>query len=110
MAGGMSGKRGSYSTVADRVADTRGHTTPNGQRPPGLTVTERREQATYRTTEPCHVTILTETGCVPGLLVEWRKPLELPWEGHVWLMRLVEGRWATVDQWLPAGAIEKASS
>ena len=66
------------------------------------------ETATYPPTEPQHVWVTTDSGRNPGLLVEWRKPARLPWEGRVIHSRLLEGRWVQVDEWLPAGAIEKA--
>ena len=110
MAGGD--KRGNYGTMADRVAATAAagsHQTVNTPRQPSLSVAERRERAEYRAVEPCHVTVLTEAGAVPGLLTEWRKPVELPWEGQVVLTRRVDDTWALVREWLPAGAIAKTA-
>lgn len=102
MAGGN--RTSDHGTMAERVA--RSHTAPMRPRETGPTVVERREQATYPPSEPRHVLVLTDAGRQPGLLVEWRKPLELPWEGRVIHTRLVDGRWVQVDEWLPGGAIE----
>jgi hypothetical protein len=67
------------------------------------------QTATYRPVEPCHVWVTTEAGRHPGLLLEWRKPHQLPWEGHVIHARPgAGGRWVQVDEWVLAGSIEKA--
>lgn len=66
------------------------------------------ETATYRPVEPCHVWVTTDAGRHPGLLLEWRKPDRLPWEGHVVHARQHEGRWVQADEWVLAGSIEKA--
>lgn len=112
MAGGD--RQGNHGTMADRVARTeaRGHGTVN--RPPPRTGTgpdprSYGETATYR--DPAHpgqhVWVATEHGTNPGLLIEWRKPDQLPWEGRVVHMRQVDARWAKVEEWLPAGAISQ---
>jgi hypothetical protein len=66
------------------------------------------ETATHHQNEPCHVFIATEAGRYPGLLLEWRKPHQLPWEGHVVHARIRDGRWVKVDEWVLAGSVEKA--
>lgn len=39
----------------------------------------------------------------PGLLLEWRKVEKGRWEGRVvYAAQLRTGRWATVEEWLPA--------
>lgn len=39
----------------------------------------------------------------PGLLLEWRKAERGRWEGRVvYVAELRPGRWATVDEWIPA--------
>lgn len=64
-------------------------------------------ESTYRdlTDGPCHVMVIAGDGPRPGLLVEWRKHAQLPWEGLVWHGRLIDGQWRTVCAWLPAGSI-----
>lgn len=66
------------------------------------------ETAAYRVSEPRHVWVTTEAGRHPGLLLEWRKPDRLPWEGHVVHARLREGSWVQVDEWVLASSIEQA--
>jgi hypothetical protein len=91
--------------MADSV---RGHGTVN--RPPHHEPGPGRdygETSRYRSIEPCHVWVTTDAGTHPGLLIEWRKPAQLPWEGHVVHARLVDGRWVQTDEWVPAGSIEK---
>lgn len=53
-----------------------------------------------------HVWVTTEAGRHPGLLLGWRKPDQLPWEGHVWHGRLHQGQWVLVDEWVLASSIE----
>ncbi len=39
----------------------------------------------------------------PGLLIEWRRVEKGRWEGRVvYVAELRPGRWATVEEWLPA--------
>ena len=39
----------------------------------------------------------------PGLLLEWRRAEKGRWEGRVvYAAELRPGRWATVEEWLPA--------
>lgn len=39
----------------------------------------------------------------PGLLLEWRKVAHGRWEGRVaYVAQLRPGRWATVEEWVPA--------
>ena len=39
----------------------------------------------------------------PGLLLEWRKAERGRWEGRVvYIAELRPGRWATVEEWVPA--------
>ena len=46
----------------------------------------------------------------PGLLVEWRKDAAGQWEGRVaYVAELRRGRWAVVDEWLPAAALTTTS-
>ncbi len=41
----------------------------------------------------------------PGLLVEWRRAGD-GWEGRVtYAVRLREGRWASVEEWVPAAQL-----
>ena len=109
----MTNKRGEHGTMADRIAATqanRGHSTVN--RPPSNEAsgpgTDYGETADYRQGDPQHVWVTGEYGRGPGLLLEWRKPAQLPWEGHVVHYSHVGGRSVLVDQWLPAGAITPA--
>lgn len=96
-----------YDVSDERIAERCGHTTVNTARPPGMTLAERRERAQYRAVEPCHVVVVTEMGRLPGLLSEWRRPHQCPWEGRVALVRPRSGTWVLVLDWLPAGAIER---
>lgn len=57
---------------------------------------------------PCHVWVHAGEGRQPGLLVEWRKPDQLPWEGRVVRQRREGSRLVTVQEWLPATCIEVA--
>lgn len=42
----------------------------------------------------------------PGLLLEWRRLEDGAWEGRVvYAAELRPGRWATVEEWLPAGQL-----
>lgn len=97
------------------------HGSPEGlRRPPGpdpmapigvsrpLHKDNPAETADYRPAEPCHVWVTTPTGRHPGVLMEWRRVPGQPWTGRVVHADLHEGRWAKVDQWLPAEAIEPA--
>lgn len=65
------------------------------------------EESSYRDLAdgPRHVMVIAGDGPVPGLLVEWRKHPQLPWEGLVWHGRLIDGKWKTVSAWVPAGSI-----
>jgi hypothetical protein len=85
---------------------TWGHTTPNSPRPLFRSVAERRETAQYRSLEPTHVWVTTEAGRNPGLLVEWRKPDELPWEGRVVHLRARGGSWVQTQEWVPGDSLE----
>lgn len=102
--------------MTDRLAPIRagrgtgsGHTTvnrpPHHQPGPGANY---GETSTYRQVEPCHAWVTTDAGRHPALLLEWRKPDQLPWEGRVAHTRLLDGRWVQADEWVPAGSIEKA--
>ena len=45
----------------------------------------------------------------PGLLLEWRRRTGEDWEGRVvYPVELRRGSWATVEEWLPAGALATA--
>lgn len=56
---------------------------------------------------PQHVWVRTEDGRHPGLLIELRKPEQLPWEARVVHQRHRGGTWVTVQEWLPAGCLER---
>jgi hypothetical protein len=64
---------------------------------------------------PCPVKHCWVTGPVdggrprPGLLLEWRKDGSERWEGRVtYAAELRPGRWATVEEWLPAALLSTA--
>lgn len=103
-----SGRSGDADRLA-AVRNGRGHTTVNRPptAPPGPG-SNYGETAIYRDREPCHVWVTTEAGRNPGLLAQWRKPQQLPWEGLVAHPRLQGGTWVLVREWFPAGAIEQA--
>lgn len=45
----------------------------------------------------------------PGLLLEWRQATGDGWEGRVvYPVRLRAGRWATVEEWVPAVLLTEA--
>ncbi len=54
----------------------------------------------------CWVTATTDGGSPrPGLLLEWRRG-DRGWEGRVvYAAELRRGRWAAVEEWLPAEAV-----
>jgi len=43
----------------------------------------------------------------PGLLLEWRRTEDGRWQGRVaYAAELRPGRWATVEEWLPAETLQ----
>lgn len=113
MAGGTS-KRPGRPSLAERSASMLGHSTVNvaPTHPPGPPK-NYGETATYHQPKPDtprHVWVTTDLGRNPGLLVELRKPEQLPWEALVAHFRQIDGRWTLVREWLPAGAVEPAET
>jgi hypothetical protein len=85
MAGGMT-RKGDRVTLADRIHGTPASST--GQ--PSV--------------KPCVVT--DRHGRLPGLLLEWRRT-SAGWEGRVVRPVLdISGRWAVVEDWIPAPLLE----
>lgn len=73
------------------------------------------EAATYRSPGtdtdpgPAHVWVIhpdASDGHVAGLLVEWRRQDQHGWEARVVHRDLVDGRWVTVQEWLPAERVQ----
>lgn len=95
MAGGMN-ERGSYGSMADRLAATRdAQATRDDQ--------AADDQPTQPPSEVRHVWITTGEGRVAGLLIEWRH------DPDAWFGRCVfpRGR-MVVEDWVPAAQLERA--
>lgn len=91
MAGGMN-KRGSYGTMAERVA--RSHV--------------QEQPATSAPVSPLkHCWIIGADGRVPALLLEWRNR---PDGWHARVVRPVQDDdgWVVVEEWLPAALLQPA--
>lgn len=109
MAGGTTNRPG-RTPLGQRTRVELGHTTvPRSTTHVPGPGPDYGETATYRTPPdgPCHVWVDGPDGRQPGLLLEWRKPAQLPWEGLVRHPALVGGRWLLVSRWWPAGAVER---
>ena len=93
-------KRGSYGSMAERVAATRGADAP--PTPTGSTESTGSTGSTAPPVRPCWVT--DRHGRLPGLLLEWRQRPD-GWHGRV--VHLVEDErgWAVVEEWLPAAML-----
>ncbi len=93
MAGGMN-KRGSYGSMAERVA----------RATPEITA------ATAEVPEPPrlrHCWVTDRHGRLPGLLLEWRRRPD-GWHARVvHAIADVDG-WVVVEEWLPAGLLDPA--
>ena len=85
MAGGMS-KRGSWGAMSDRVDPE-----PEPEPPPIR-----------------HCWVTDRHGRLPGLLLEWRRR-EDGWHGRVVRPIREDDGWVVVEEWLPAGLLERAS-
>lgn len=85
-------KRGSYGSMAERLAQTRG----GGSAAPG--------PVPAPTVKHCWVT--DHHGRLPALLVEWRKVASGDWQGRVVRPVLEVGDWIVVEEWLPAGLLD----
>ena len=90
MAGGMN-KRGSYGSMAERVARS-GHP-PASDLPvaPGVK----------------HCWVTDGHGRLPALLLGWSRRGG-GWHGRVVRLVLEEGAWVVVEEWLPAELLEPA--
>lgn len=93
MAGGMN-KRGSYGSMADRIARSQG----------GGTEPERRGPEAPRLK---HCWVTTDAGRHPGLLLEWRN-VAGAWEGRVVHPVQDPDGWVLLEEWLPAGLLDPA--
>ena len=73
--------------------------------PPGAPAAEADERAECPARH-CWVTSPVDGGAPrPGLLLEWRRGLH-GWEGRVaYAAELRAGRWAAVEEWLPAEVV-----
>ena len=90
MAGGMN-KRGSYGTMAERVARSR------NDEPAA------REAPDEPQLKHCWVT--TSAGRHPGLLLQWRN-VAGAWEGRVVHPVPEPDGWVLLEEWLPAGLLD----
>jgi hypothetical protein len=93
MAGRMN-KRGTYGSMADRVA--RSHEPAPG--PP---------RATPEPLPLKHCWVTTTAGRHPGLLLEWRN-VAGAWEGRVVHPVPDPDGWVLLEEWLPAGLLDPA--
>lgn len=89
MAGGMN-KRGSYGSMADRLAATRDDQAAD-------------DQPTQRPSDVRHVWVITGEGRLAGLLIEWRHDPD-GWSGRCVFPR---GR-MVVEDWVPDAQLERA--
>lgn len=83
-------KRGSYGSMADRVARTRSD-----------------EPAAVESPPIKHCWVTDEHGRLPGLLLEWRR-MHDGYQGRVVRPVLSDGAWLVVEEWLPAGLLDRA--
>jgi hypothetical protein len=98
MAGGMN-KRGSYGSMAERVA----RTTPEAPAASADARTAPAEVPEAPRLRHCWVT--DRHGRLPGLLLEWRRRPD-GWHAKVvHAVADVEG-WVVVEEWLPAGLLD----
>ena len=91
MPGGMN-KRGSYGSMADRVAASRGAAAD----PPG---------AGPQSPSLKHCWVTTSAGRHPGLLLQWRN-VAGTWEGRVVHPVPDPDGWVLLEEWLPAGLLD----
>lgn len=85
-------KRGSYGSMADRVARSQEAATgPPGPDPGPLSIK--------------HCWVTTGAGHHAGLLLEWRN-VAGTWEGRVVHPVLDPDGWVLVEEWLPAGLLD----
>lgn len=86
-----------------------GHSTVNvaPTHPPGPPVRYGETAAYHQPRDDTHrhVVVTTDAGSHPGLLVELRKPAQLPWEALVVHFRHLDGRWQLVREWILASAV-----
>jgi len=91
-------KRGSYGSMAERVANARAAAPaspeprspePGSPEPPPI--------------RPCWVT--DRHGRLPGLLLEWRQRPD-GWHGRVVHVVQDDVGWVVVEEWLPAGLLD----
>jgi hypothetical protein len=82
-------KRGSYGSMAERVARSHGDETPPR-------------------TPLRHCWVTDRHGRLPGLLLEWRRT-ETGFQGRVVRPVLDDRGWIVVEEWLPAELLEPAS-
>jgi hypothetical protein len=94
MAGGGYG-RGAGIPLKDRVRVDEG--VPDPARPPASAASAEHPG------RHCWVSVPVDASQPrPGLLLEWRRAGQL-WEGRVvYVAQLRLGRWATVEEWIPA--------
>jgi hypothetical protein len=95
-------KRGSYGSMADRVAAGRPAAAP---RSPAAVPSAAPEPAAVASAPPVrHCWVSDRHGRLPGLLLEWRQRPD-GWHGRV--VHLVEDAqgWVLVEEWLPAAML-----
>ena len=95
VAGGMN-KRGSYGSMADRVARSQGAEAASPRPEPGSPVPPVK-----------HCWVSDEHGRLPGLLLAWRRT-ESGFQGRVVRPVPDADGWVVVDEWLPADRLSPA--
>jgi hypothetical protein len=90
-------KRGSYGSMADRVARSRDADRPPAQPAP----------ITHGTPVPGvkHCWVTDHHGRLPALLLEWRRT-DSGFQGRVVRPVLEDEGWLVVEEWLPAALLE----
>lgn len=86
-------KRGSYGSMSERLAQTRGKFQPATEPPAPPPIK--------------HCWVTDEHGRLPALLLEWRKVASGEWQGRVVRLVLEVGNWIVVEEWLPAGLLDQ---
>lgn len=82
-------KRGSYGSMADRVAASR-HEESSRVEPPSIR----------------HCWVTSAHGRLPGLLLEWRRTADGVWRGRVIHPIQQDAGWAVVEEWIEAALLD----
>lgn len=104
-------KRGSYGSMADRVAAARDRPQQGQQRPPSSTPSASTDLGAAVPAGPPvkHCWVTDQHGRLPGLLLGWQQRVD-GWYGRV-VRPVDEGDgWVVVEEWLPAGLLDPVAS